>query len=667
MRMKSWFALVALLAGVSIAGCDPGGPPLRRDGGAGGDGGGTPGADSDGDNITDADEGRATDRDTDGDGTPDWMDDDSDNDGIPDIDEAGDDNPATPPLDSDADGNPNYIDDDSDGNGILDRDETPGDVDGDGTPNFADTDDDNDLINDVQELDGQLSPPRDADMDGIPDYQDRDSDGDTIMDGHERDADTDGDGIFDTNDLDSDDDGLSDAMEAGDTDLDTLPVDTDGDGAPDFRDTDSDNDGLSDHDEATVYGTSPTLEDTDGDGVSDLIEIAGGSDPLDMTDSPRTRGDFVFLVPYMEPPDPTEDTLMFRTNIAFADIYFLFDHSGSMGPETDALRGAVVDIMNDLQCADSGTACTRDSDCTSGTEICSPFTSTCIEDPSMSSCILSPYTGIGHYENQYYNEVSIQPDPAVTAAATWTITGGTEELYEAVIGVVNPGSSLSQANGCTGPNPGFIGCVDYRDSAVRILVAFTDEDSDGSITAAQAASELMANDVTFVGVWSATGTTGRSEITDLATASGSVDRTGAPLVFDGDGAGVVPAVVTAINEIVQGVPLRVTIQATDEPGDDGDSLQFIERLQTNTTDPGCSAVATEDTDGDGYDDAFPAVTPGTPVCWDVIPRQNDTVMPTAVPQIFEARLTVSGDGSPLDSRRVFFLIPPRIEGPGGPD
>ena len=120
-------------------------------------------------------------------------------------------------------------------------------------------------------------------------------------------------------------------------------------------------------------------------------------------------------------------------------------------------------------------------------------------------------------------------------------------------------------------------------------------------------------------------------------------------------------------EIVEGVPLRVTIMASDEPGDDGDSLQFIDRLQTNTTDPGCSAVATEDTDADGFDDAFPSVTPGTPVCWDVIPLQNDTVMPLPTPQIFEARLTVFGDGSPLDSRKVFFLIPPVIEGPGGPD
>lgn len=39
---------------------------------------------------------------------------------------------------------------------------------------------------------------------------------------------------------------------------------------------------------------------------------------------------------------------------------------------------------------------------------------------------------------------------------------------------------------------------------------------------------------------------------------------------------------------------------------------------------------------------------------------NTTVMPTADPQVFRARLTVRGDGSPLDDRIVYFLVPPRI-------
>lgn len=61
-----------------------------------------------------------------------------------------------------------------------------------------------------------------------------DADRDTIADCHEGPGDADGDGTPNYLDLDSDGDGFSDAEEAGDTSILTLPVDTDGDGTPDF-------------------------------------------------------------------------------------------------------------------------------------------------------------------------------------------------------------------------------------------------------------------------------------------------------------------------------------------------------------------------------------------------------------------------------------------------
>ncbi len=142
---------------------------------------------------------------------------------------------------------------------------------------------------------------------------------------------------------------------------------------------------------------------------------------------------------------------------------------------------------------------------------------------------------------------------------------------------------------------------------------------------------------------------------------------GRPMVYDGSDAAVAPAVTSAINEIVEGVPLRVTIEATDQPGDDGDALQFIDHLAVNTTADGCTdATPREDLlYMDGRDDAFAALRPGTPVCWDVVPRRNTTVEPTEEPLLFEAKLTVYGDGSPLDERTVYFLVPPRVLPPPG--
>lgn len=104
--------------------------------------------DSDGDGIADLDEG-ATEPggpvDTDGDGTPDYLDDDSDGDGLPDSREAGDSDPGTPPVDSDRDGTPDFRDFDSDSDGLSDADEaarpcldpTRPDTDGDGQTDLA--------------------------------------------------------------------------------------------------------------------------------------------------------------------------------------------------------------------------------------------------------------------------------------------------------------------------------------------------------------------------------------------------------------------------------------------------------------------------------------------------------------------------------------------------
>ncbi len=98
-----------------------------------------PTVDTDGDTISDFDEQSSVPRDTDGDGTPDFMDDDSDDDGITDAMEAGDADVMTPPVDTDGDGTPDFQDLDADNDGIDDADEvslgtdpTDPDTDGDG-------------------------------------------------------------------------------------------------------------------------------------------------------------------------------------------------------------------------------------------------------------------------------------------------------------------------------------------------------------------------------------------------------------------------------------------------------------------------------------------------------------------------------------------------------
>jgi len=101
--------------------------------------GSRPTVDTDGDTISDFDELSSIPRDTDADGTPDYMDADSDGDGYSDAMEAGDANVMTPPIDSDGDRTPNFQDLDSDNDSLSDADERTrgtdpivGDTDGDG-------------------------------------------------------------------------------------------------------------------------------------------------------------------------------------------------------------------------------------------------------------------------------------------------------------------------------------------------------------------------------------------------------------------------------------------------------------------------------------------------------------------------------------------------------
>ena len=161
-------------------------------------------------------------------------------------------------LDTDGDGTPDYLDDDDDGDGVLDSEDAfpkdsseTVDTDGDGTGNNSDNDDDNDGVSD------------DSDAFPLDPSETVDSDGDGV--GNNVDTDDDGDGVSDTFDK-----FLLDSSES---------VDTDADGIGNNADSDDDNDSLSDDDEAT-YGTNPLLSDSDFDGLPDLWELQNERDPV---------------------------------------------------------------------------------------------------------------------------------------------------------------------------------------------------------------------------------------------------------------------------------------------------------------------------------------------------------------------------------------------------
>jgi hypothetical protein len=173
-----------------------------------------------------------------------------------------------------------------------------------------------------------------------------------------------------------------------------------------------------------------------------------------------------------------------------------------------------------------------------------------------------------------------------------------------------------------------IGCPAFRSDAARILVTITDEpnqDPSTSFTAAATGAALTSAGISFIGVDAArtaprparatcTNTCTYHDDGDcddggpgsdysfcslgtdcndcapynpslvaIANAANAVDSAGQPFVRVGDAALVVGSVVDAINEIINNIPVRVTIEAAEVAGDDGDALPFLDYLVINSS------------------------------------------------------------------------------------
>lgn len=617
-------------------------------------------ADADGDTISDSHDGEA---DADEDGAANLDDLDSDGDGISDADEAGDADLTTPPFDADEDGTPNFLDLDSDDNGIDDSDEAPGDLDGDGALNAHDLDDDGDGISDVIELGDDPDDPVDSDGDGVPDYWDADSDGDGILDLVEGTDDMDADGIPNYLDDDSDGDGISDGDE-GDGNV-------DGDGSPNFLDVDSDGDLISDELEVAT-GTSPLLADTDGDGSDDLIETALGTDPLDSEDNPANNGDLVFISAPRTGVPPTEEFFSATTNYQELDVYFLFDITCSMNGEISAMRNAAQDIIETLTCESSGVSCVEDAECGTG-EVCS-LTGDCIEDPANNGCVPSFWSGTGDYRDPGYpirNLASMSGNASATASAIpgGTGMGASENLFQSAYCMASPSQcSGSMISGCSSTG---IGCPGFREGAVRVFVQITDEpdQANNAYSASDAGNALDAAGINYLGIDCDSSHLGLADLQAVAQAAGSVDTNGQPFVRSGDNAAVATEIELALNELIELVPMEVTVELEEVEGDSGDAMPFFDYLVTNDLAEididgdgimDCTqGLSTSDSDANGYDDMYNDVEPNNRVCWSFFPSSHE-VGATGAVQTFKLQVTVRGNDAILDRFIAWWVVPPSM-------
>jgi hypothetical protein len=133
-----------------------------------------------------------------------------------------------------------------------------------------------------------------------------------------------------------------------------------------------------------------------------------------------------------------------------------------------------------------------------------------------------------------------------------------------------------------------------------------------------------------------------------------------------EGVGLGDQVIRAIQALAVGTVFDVTARSSNDPGNpDGVDAPsaFISALRAMKEGDGgaCKAGMTvKDTDADGVEDTFVAVTVGTPVCFEVVPKMNISVAPGEKAKFFDAFIDVLGmPGSlQLDRRKVLFLVPP---------
>jgi hypothetical protein len=205
---------------------------------------------------------------------------------------------------------------------------------------------------------------------------------------------------------------------------------------------------------------------------------------------------------------------------------------------------------------------------------------------------------------------------------------------------------------------------------VRVLVEITDEDDEANdpfYTAVSAGNQLVAQDIKLVGIDCDAGHAGLADLEALAIAANSVDSSGAPFVRSGDNAAVATQVTSALQEILDMIPMEVTIELAEVAGDDGDALPLVDYITVNMSSADLDGdgiadcggpTTTADADGDGWDESFTDADPSSPVCWDIVALEAAMPLGTANVQTYTLEVTIRGDGALLDIVHAHFVVAP---------
>lgn len=357
-------------------------------------------------------------------------------------------------------------------------------------------------------------------------------------------------------------------------------------------------------------------------------------------------------VPYRA--DPQTFDLAIEARIDRADLVFLVDNTGSMGP-------LIMEIEDTLQARLIPGLAARVPDLQMAVAIYQDFG-------------FFPFGGAGDEPYELLQGSTGDVAALQQAAERMYARGGgdepesaTEALYQVA---TNAGlEGFIEPAACP---EGTIGGACVRPDAVPIVILFTDAPFQNGPSLPntyamvrprphdypETVAALNAGGFRVVGMWVASGPMGsatRDDLEAVARDTGAVDVEGAPIVLDlGSGARpLVSRVIDAIGVLVEETLIDVDAIAEDVPGDAVDATRFVRSITPLRAVPADGATI--------VGDRFVDVTPGTRVVFRIV-TQNRFLRPTAETQRFGLRVTLREDGvTPLRSR-VFEVVVPGDDG-----
>jgi hypothetical protein len=363
--------------------------------------------------------------------------------------------------------------------------------------------------------------------------------------------------------------------------------------------------------------------------------------------------------------DGAEEPLEVAGEVGTLDVFFSIDTTGSFGGEIDNLqadlRSRILPALRD-RVEDVAFGVGRFEDFPAqpyGGEDDVPFrlmTAVTTDDGRVASAVAALDQPLGNGGDV----------PESGAEALWQIATG--EGY---------GSLVSPYSGSG------LGGVGFRSDALRVVVHVTDapthapEDYGARFDGTHGVSGAVAalNELGVFGLGIASGEPARPYLEQVAVGTHAVTapedgvcRTGVagtarppvdgecPLVFDvrEDGSGLADAVVDAITGLLATVRYDEVWAETDDAIGFVRTLEAVEAEPPDGVDP--PEIADRRPEGDGVDDTFVGVRPGTRLSFRAVLR-NEVIPPADYDQYFNLTLRVVGDGVTLLTKRIRVVVP----------